>query len=552
MVEFAYNEQLYGRYARLTLCLFLSFIVFSSAASGAQHTISSLPYTVTTAQNGDTLVLSGNLSSPGTGITFSGGVHDIYLRGRGDTIIFNTSGNDSERGIYFPSGVQYNIKIDSLTIIQYSDQGSSCMGFGVKSIHDVKIYDCNVHVKGFDCRNFYHYSDVKSYNVEIRGGNWTSFVNSFSSRCQNSAAAMDLGYGDPDNGDYSYWVHNIAIDSCPHTGVLASGVGWVDSCVLWGNAHNDYYDYPSTNVCWSADNPYMVAIGGYPGSRATHNIIRARDGREGARGIFVSGCRATEENPLVIAYNDIQVSNGPSDYPGARPATRGIRIREGESTPYLQNVHVHDNYVVVVADTLSSTSHIGSDAAAIQAMNFSPNTHDIYIYNNVFISLGDTTGGYGDGGGGVYASASDGYSEGYNLVSYNNRYVSNGTCLGLSGIGPNWGVGNWTFIGDTLEWVAPGYKNRYNLRGIVGLGYDASEAINNVIRDVVYIGYDGGLDSNAMDFSGMSTKDILHQKTLRVFVYGNNDLPVPGASIWAVNNYGDTVLAGISGSQGFV
>jgi hypothetical protein len=519
-------------------------------ASGAQHTISSLPYTVTTAQNGDTLVLSGNLSSPGTGITFTNGVHDVYLRGRGDTIIFNTSGNDNEKGIYFPSGVQYNIKIDSLTIIQYSDQGSNCMGFGVKTIHDVKIYDCNVHVKGFDSRNFYHYSEVRSYNVEIRGGNWTSFVNSFSNRCQNSAAAMDLGYGDPDNGDYSYWVHNVVIDSCPHTGILASGVGWVDSCVLWGNAHNDYYDYPSQNVCWSADNPYMIGISG-PGSRATYNVIRARDSYEGARGIYIGHTDATADNPLIVAYNDIRVTNGKSDYPGSEGdgATRGIRVRASENGA-VRNVYIHDNYIEVWADTLSSTTHIGNIAFCFQATDWHPEGDSCFWYNNTFVAMGDTTGGFADGAGKVACAAPELKDDiGPTWISRNNRYITNGTCIAFGNI--NGGTINWTSIGDTLEWLAPRFEYVGGLDGdsgmvLVGTGGDC---LDNVLRDIVYIGADEGVVTN--HYPG-GDKEVFHQRTLRIYAYGNNSLPVPDASIRAVNNYGDTVLIGTSNSQGFV
>ncbi len=537
--------------------LLINLFLIPSALFGAQRTITSVPYTISTSN--DTLVFSGNLTAQGNGIVISPGVHDIYIRGRGDTLIFSAGGNNSVYGIDIGTGSSnrpYNIKIDSLTIIQSSSAGDYCRGIRLNGVHDVRIYDCNVHVKGFDCIGIGHTSTTfRSYNVEIRGGNWTSFVNSFSNRCQNSAAVMQLGYGEIGAGDYNYWVHNVEIDSCPHTGILVYDKAFVDSCVLWGNAHNDNYTRPSGNVCFSADNPYMIGLGfAQPGSRATYNTIRTRDMHEGGRGIIVSAADGSAQNPVVIAYNDIRVSNGPSDDDGQRPATRGIRLREGEpgQMPFLKHVHVHDNYVEVHADTLSSTTHIGTEAAAFQGMNFYDATTDIKVYNNTFIALADTTGGFSDGWGGVYASATDGESAGTDLVSYNNHYVSNGSCIGLSAIGPNAGVGNWQFVGDTLDWRSPGFVNGYGWRGIVGVGFAGTMAVNNVVRDVVYIGYDGGLDSNAMNFSGGGTKDMLHQKTLKVYVYGNNSLPVPGSSVWAVNNYGDTVLSGTTNAQGFV
>ncbi len=557
MIDFSYTRYKDERTIRTILILLLNVVILSSMAYGAQRTISSLPYAISSSS--DTLVLSNNLSTTGSGIIIPAGIHDIYIRGRGDTVTFNTGGGNSVYGIDMGDGSAnrpYNIKIDSLTIIQHSAAGSYCDGIRVRGVHDVQIYDCNVHVKGFDCIGIEHTSTVfRTYNLEIRGGNWTSFVNAFSNRCQNSAAVMKLGYGSVGEGDYNYWVHNVVIDSCPHTGILVYDKSYVDSCVLWGNAHNDNYTRPSGGVCWSADNPYMIGLGfAQPGSRATYNTIRCRDGYEGGRGIILSACDGTAADPIVIAYNDVRVSNGPSDDDGQRPATRGIRLREGEpgQMAYLKHVRVHDNYVEVKADTLSSTTHIGSEAAAFQSMNFYDETTDVQVYNNTFVAIGDTTGGFGDGWGGVYASASDGDSRGSDLISYNNHYVSNGTVIGLSAIGPNGGVGNWSFVSDTLEWLEPKFANGYDWKGVVGIGYAGTVAINNIIRDVVYVGYDGGLDSNAMNFSGVGTKDALHQKTLIVYIYGNNDLPVPGASVWAVNNYGDSVLAGTSNSQGFV
>jgi hypothetical protein len=542
------------RYAARRLeSVFPAAVVFILAlipavVSAAQHTITSLPYTCSV--DYDTLVLSGNLSATGSGISIR--AHNVYLRGRGDTIVFNTSGMDNAYGIEFEGWDTYNVKVDSLTIIQNSSSGSNNLGIRLNALHDIKVYDCNVHMKGFDCMGMYHPSTaIRSYNVEVRGGNWTSFVNAFSNRCQNPAAVMNLGYQDDSQGDYGYWVHNVVVDSCPHTGILVWGKAYVDSNTLYGNAHNDAYTRPSGNTCLSADNPYMVGLAeALPGSRVIHNTIRARTSYEGARGIMVENGVGTVEDPIVVAYNDVRVTNGPSDYEGAEPAVRGIRLRAVDwgGLGALQHVHVHDNYVEVWADTLSSTTHIGSIASAFQFTAYTSDSHDNMFYNNTFIAMGDTQGGFGDNGGKVYAVAPEILNtEPYNNVSYDNRLVSNGTCLSLGAW--NGGTSEWLSVADTLEWLEPKFRNIHGYRGIVGIGSGGLDCLDNILRDMVYI---GGTDSDMAYFDIGGDKEIFHQKTLRVYVYGNNDLPVRDAHVEAVNNYGVTVLSATTNAFGYV
>jgi hypothetical protein len=526
-----------------------SLILAGSDAFARTITINSLPYTCNTPW--DTLIVGGNLSAGTGAITFSAGVHDVYLKGRGRTITFNTSGANGVSGIIFNNG-SYNVKMESLTVVQSSATGSTNTGIMLSGPHDIKILDCNVHVKGPDSKNVLHPSTTPSYNVEIRGGNYTSFVNSFSSRCSNGAAVMILDYPDTTRGNYNYWVHNVVIDSCPHTGILIYGKSWVDSCTIWGNAHNDRYTRPSGNTCWSADNPYLVALDkGMPGARITYNTLRARTGREGARGIMVQNVKATAADPAVLAYNDIRVSNGPSDYEGARDETRGIRIRDIQEGwfRFTQYVYVHHNYVETVADNQTSTGHIGRGAMAFQFSAESGNTHGNRFFENTFIAMADTLH-YADETGYVYANSPEIFNtQPYDNISSNNRQVSNGSVLALGAW--NGGTSVWTSVGDTMEWRWPGYRNGDGFRAMVGVGSNGYNSYDNVIRDPVIL---GGSEDDVLNFdtSPGVEKELFFQRNLTVNVIGNNGLPVSGATVTVTNQYNRVVLNATSNSQGQV
>ena len=66
-------------------------------------------------------------------------------------------------------------------------------------------------------------------------------------------------------------------------------------------------------------------------------------------------------------------------------------------------------------------------------------------------------------------------------------------------------------------------------------------------RDCVFL--NGATDTN-MVFGNYEGNDFTLQRTVEVTVNGNNSQIVPGADVWVVNSYDDTVLAGTTDSCG--
>ncbi len=532
----------------------MTLVVFSSISYGAQHVITSLPFTITTGHNNDTLYMSGNLSAAGNAITIDAGVTGFYLRGKGDTITFNTDEGNGAYGIEFNSNTYF--KIDSLTIIQYSAQGTNCVGMRiVGGTHDAQIYDCNVHVKGKDCNNIYHTSSTRSYNFEIFSGNWTSFSDSFTNRCQNSGAAIIGGYASiTGQGDYGYWIHKVTIDSCPAVGIYADEKSLIDSNTVYVNAHTDVYDYPSGQTCWSADNSWgIVLASAMPGARVMGNYVRVRSNHEGGRGITLGDPQGSESEPIDVSYNDVLVTQGRSDYEGATPFTHGIEIEPDDANAGINWLNIHHNRIETYVDTLASTTHVPAIGYALSIVLdiINGNNHDINIYNNTVIANGDTRGNNFASGVGRAAAFNLISDDTVNsILSYNNRYVSNSVCWSF---GRAAAQSNYTIsIGDTLEWNNPHYGDYLGTNESGPIVFtEGQNSLDHYFIDAVYTGDNNHPDSTADTYAG-GTKIVFHQKTLRVYVYGNNDFPVPGASVWAVNNYGDSVLVGTSNSQGFV
>jgi len=522
--------------------LVIGLSLMAANTLAVRHTISSLPYTCSLSN--DTLTISGDLRAADRAITISGDIRNVYIWGGGHTITFNTAGSSRVTGILI--GATNGVVIENLTVVQNSAVGDSCVGIRVAT-SNTKLIDCNVHVKGRDCRNVW---SEGAREVEIRGGNYTSFATEFYSREFNLAACLHLENKNPAVHaapyEYMYWVHGITIDSCPHIGIVADGLAWVDSNFVRVDARNDLYTYPSGDMMHGTGNAYAIGMDFIvKGARATYNTIRSGTNHKGGRGMYVGrAMTGTTVRGWEVAYNDIDISEGPDAYYGTTLACYGIRMR---SYSIGDSCRVHHNRIRVQVDNDPSTDY--RCVGAIGLFIGGPGNGN-QIYNNRITAVADTNGSYADRvpDGYCYAIAIEKAVTDVGNISYNNYFASNVIPFKFGEINANlFGAGcNWVSTGDTIHLISPSFTDQWDKRAAVGVGYAGRDALNNTMRDPVFI------TDTSLIATGNGTVEIMGQKTLHIEVVGRNNMPVPYANVTVRNGQGQTVFTGVTDDTGRV
>ncbi|MDH4157354.1 MAG: hypothetical protein OEW00_08775 [candidate division Zixibacteria bacterium] len=553
---------------KLTLLLFLIMAGHSLALAQSWPdmaypdtiTITSLPYTCN--QGYTVYMLSGNLSSNDGGIR----IYDrdyIKIAGRGDTITFDTDHSGGVVGIEISGGSDH-IVVESLTVNQFrtsspvlygSYGGSDATGIMLGRTEYVKLLHCNVHSTGHSSRGVDGESGGRDkQGIEVYGGNYTNFSNSFNGRMSNEVAAIWMGETvckySPET--YHSYIHNVTVDSSAHACILIGGIAIVEHNKVTVDAHNERPD-----VSWA--NAHAIADAGFawPGSRFNHNIIRSGTNHYGGRGMYFNFAAGTPDNVVEMAYNDIRMTCGYSG-DGENPAARGVRIRWG-----CFNLRIHHNYIELSADDDPATQYRSDEAHGIWFGAIGEENSDISsfneIYNNtvkvmwygadntakrvtplVVEQIRDPNQPFGNGN-----------------VSYYNRFISNFRVIQMGEV--NEGCDEWLSYRDTIEYVSPHYRGGYGFLGAVGVGAAGYTCTDNRLVDPVFI--NTGTDSDALtNRSGGGTKSINVRRTLAAAVEGNNGLPVTGASvcIWPRQSVADSsridraVVNKLTGTGGLV
>jgi hypothetical protein len=512
------------------------------------------------ANSNDTITISGTKSTFTGKWLVIGGDNNVFIDGQGDTIVWNTSDSDGVNKDNPFTGMNinnsYDVTCSGLVIIQSGGEwGSAITHAGAKHI---RFVDCNVHMYGANSGAIRAPSGGSgNFMWEIDGGNWTSFVDSFDSRCNFDAVIMafrcqnDCIDSSVLEGYYTALIHNITIDSCPHAGIQGAGRMIVDSNTFWINAHNDQYTRPSGNVCFSADNAYAItATRVYRGTTVGWNTIRRRDSYEGGRGILIEGANGTSADPVVIRDNNIIASQGLSDAEDvARGGCWGIRVRQDMDTwDPCRHVHIHDNTVTVYSDSSDSDTHIGEDALGLFFSDADEGNVDslgesCFVYNNVVTAYADSTN-YGDLYGKTIAFGTEVLGSGRGHKSYNNHFSSNATIAQFGEY--NGGGDGWLSVADTFEWIGSAHYIHISTQtgdtAAIALGNNggAEACTANFIQDPIFIPSTLPEDE-IRNVRTDGDKDVTLQVTLTLTVKDNSRARVENAtcSVWTGN---DTTL----------
>lgn len=519
----------------------------------------------------DTVTISG------TSVSYTGSVMElssdtgIFIDGQGDTIIWNTedsSGTDKESNAFWLMKSRWSRDIVCSAVVFIDNGGGSYnwmfWGHDTRWIHFI---DCKFLVKGRNSGiiTWPSLTNNNCWGWRFERCEFESEVDSFTSRCANDASigALRCEYDCPDSsvleGYYTIWYDSCTVTKWPHSAISLIGRSLVDTCNVWGQAHNDEYTSPSGNMCYSADNAYL--IGGaalLPGTRIVGCSLRvySADPQEGAQGIILEGPQGSATDRIVVKGNYIDVSQGPSDYEGGA-AGWGFRIRHNSTTDQPPRyVDVCSNYVKITVDTLSSTAHIGEQGAALY---FTDGANDYAadstgdscrFYNNTFVCIADSASDNSGGEMDANAIRLEMRPASQGNRWYDNRIVSNGVGVQLGGT--NGRATGFHSERDTFELLT----HQYVTNGVpdtavslyLGVGTSTWEWLDNTVIDPYWIGGDEDVAVTAWEDNN-TPAEVFFDVHAVITVQDSNGSVVENASVFMVDAYSDTTT-GTSNASG--
>lgn len=551
--------------SRVILVFFI--VLFSATTHAGRFVIVSLPDTINQPQHSadlwDTVTIQGTKVVSATGgLVLTGGGYNPprnwLIDLSSDTIIFGTGNGNNLCGLKINGGdsrhwpkdiiVQGGNIIHAPTIINDTSvaQDNLCAQLNGNKL---TLKNVNLTAAGYNgkCATAY------GYNIEISGGRYRSNVNYYRSRCQFDATIIgaDVPY-DPlyaaDSGySYNLKVHDIKMSGVPHAGIRVDGgtgseygVFKIYACSLSVDSRNfTYATYDGT--CHSSANPYAIAMQhAGPGSEIYNNVITSGSTYGGGRGILLERTLGTANSSVRIYNNYIDVHEGPNiEYDETHVENHTLRVRND-----CEYLHIYGNTIINTGDANTGTS---SYARGISALRYTfegtyggVSSHCI-IENNILRAKSLTSGVT------AYGVCFDAVLiEDTTLVFRFNRIESDNILVKFGEV--NQGARGIRLLGDTLKFLSPSYNPQTYHVGHLCNNFDCS---NNQVEDMIY--QSGASDTNIiMSCTVRGSRELGLCRILKTRILGNNGYPVPDAMIWVVNNYHDTVLAGLSPRNGML
>lgn len=544
-------------------CFVVIFFLLSQSVMSSTATINSLPYTAnqTGTDYSDTLVLNGtNLSSATDGISVTG--HDIVIDLTGDTLTFGTGDGNDNYGIrFYGDGTTgaYNIKIINGTILHSLTTDTTATGnnpIRFTGGSNIYIENTDLTTGGYAANVVYRPSSGYGiWNVEINGGDWTSEVTAYASRCSNAGAAAKLisNLTSVSAPDYNFKIHGVTVVTTPASGIVIGGLSEVYECTVTVDARNDLYPTSNGNTCQSSINAVGIQDDGLlAGAKIHDNIIRAGTSYRGCDlGLYLGDCVGTAANPILIYDNDILIHRGWDNNEGWLRA-KGIKSRFG-----CKYVNIYNNIIVVqTGDSVGNTSYGGSGVGiefySYAVESYAPDSFVNYYNNDITAVSLDS--GFSDAVCVKFAASYYHSDTTHKFFEAGNTFRNNTltTSAGIFVFGAAAGNGGQSFHvlvdSNTLVFDATTFSND---KYMYEIGYNA-ESIGNWARDNTYSGETA--DSQAIltgyHFNGDTERDWVYEKTITVSITGNNDLPVVNAEVLLVNAYSDTIVTDTTNANG--
>lgn len=565
--------------------LLLILLLLPVCASGTQVVLSSssLPYIVSA---NDTITFIGSkIISNTDGLYINAEAENVLIDLGTDTLVFGDNGSHGNMGIrigrhYVQGELLNNITIRGGWVIHGGDDtsdGNNCIeisgcsgilidsvstiinGTNGKCITSVPPSGRVITATNGSTTSWLSYNR----NIEIRGGTHKSYVTGYTSRCSYDGAVIHLAAKDVGiaGSEYNYKVHGLKVENAPCQGIVVYGMVEVYECTVTVDCRNFMYSYPSSNFCYGAANAYgILARLVDAGSKFHDNVLLAGTTYYGSDGGFeVEGCLGTPSKPIEFYNNYINTHRGWDVHYGFNVQSKGFKIRRADeynytnSEYYSANRHIkiyhNDIYLYSHTDTTNFKAYGPGVAGFYIIAHVDRADSGIVIENNYIRSIVLDTIVYLASSTPILAAGIQ-FIQSDSLNQYTiryNRMESNDALYRYGGYDP--GGSDFICYGDTLVAIdtASGPTTQYSGKFWPGNITDA--LTDNYIRDAYYVP-----DTLYKMFTyrgGVSDADVTIQENLLLYVMGNNNLLVSNASMWAVNDYGDTVMLTSSGTVGY-
>jgi len=548
---------------------------------GGQVVLSSsnLPYIV---NSGDTVTIAGTKISTATdGLYVRDGATNVLIDLAGDTLVFGTNGGDGHMGIRVARGISgdQNVTIRSGWVIHGGNNSSNrnacvelagCNGVLIDSVSAI-IYGTNgkcltsapqegrvINATNGSATSW----RSTNKNIEIQGGRYISYVSGYTSRCSYDGAVIHLaGKSAVSGNEYNFKVHDLTVENAPCQGIVVYGVAEIYGCTVTVDCRNFMYTFPSSSFCQSQANAYCIlARLVNAGSKFHDNILLAGETYYGADGgIEIEGCLGTPEKPIEFYNNFINTHRGWDVYYGSTIRAKGFKIRRADEhdpftgDSYIANRHIriynNDIHVYAHTDTTNFRAY-GPGASGFYLLPHVNRPDSDFVIENNFIRsivLDDN----------IYVGQVEPLATGFEFMAgdaidqytiRNNRMESNDAFYRFGGYDP--GGRNYTCYEDTLIAIdtAAGPTTQYSVKFWPG---DFGNALTgNYIRDAYYI--PDTLWKMIAGRPGYTNGDVTLQRSLDLYVRGNNGLPVVNSACSVWNDYNRLVIAGVTDSGGLV
>lgn len=559
--------------ALITASLALLCLIAAPAFAG-QHVVNSLPVTFSNASHSadtwDTVTIAGtSLTSASDGIIFNGTDYWV-VEGQGDTIVFGNSSTNvahGARGVNIGGGLGSDYIVIKDLVILNRPIGIDTLNYDPNDTLTGRVegistgYSCD-YILVENCR--IEIQAYSSHGIDIGRGHSQVYrhidINhsspGFHNRCQFDACGIRMsGLRRSDitgDGTFNVRIEDVNVERVSHCGIYGSAyqgmdaIMQVEACTVVVSSKNIMYGPGEGGTCSGRANCYGIQFtSAGPGSYIKHCHITADEGNHGGRGIQLVSADGTADNPVVICSTyvnvhedaDVQFRGTYGYFPCA------IKIRQN-----CYGVSVFDNTFIYVADgsvnwgTTTGSYYTSGEAGLYEHWSSNSPPFDVSFERNLFRAIDRSSGAY------IAGFTFDNCTQGPDpsFVFKNNRIESDYT--GIKWGGYDGEAHSFTLIGDTLRVVDTSNTETHSFMvGYLNMNYNTGD---NLLRDMVF---EGVASPNDIEFpSSQGTADLTFQQTLRVYVRGNNDQPVSGASVTVRNNYNQVVLSGTSSSGGLV